>query len=118
MKYFFLILFTMFFANIASAEQPVTQGSSLTSILMLIVFFAIAYFLLMRPQIKRNKAHKKMLSEIIKGDEVITTSGILGKIIKVGVNYTEVQISENTFIQIQKSAISVVLPKGSINRPN
>lgn len=118
MKYFFVILLPMFFANIASAEQPVSQGSSLTSILMLIAFFAIAYFLLMRPQMKRNKAQKKMISDITKGDEVITTSGIFGKIIKVGGNYTELQISEHTLIKVQKNAISAILPKGSINRPN
>lgn len=115
MKRFSVILLSMLFATTAFAEAPATQGSGLSSILMLVAFFAIVYFLLMRPQMKRNKEQRKMLSEIAKGDEVITTGGIVGKIVKVGENYTEIQIAENTVIKIQKNAISTALPKGAIN---
>ena len=115
MKSFSVILLSMLFATTACAEAPATQGSGLSSILMLVAFFAIVYFLLMRPQMKRNKEQRKMLSEIAKGDEVITTGGIVGKIVKVGENYTEIQIAENTVIKIQKNAISTALPKGAIN---
>jgi len=115
MKRFSVMLLSMLFATTAFAEASATQGSGLSSILMLVAFFAIVYFLLMRPQMKRNKEQRKMLSEIAKGDEVITTGGIVGKIVKVGENYTEIQIAENTVIKIQKNAISTALPKGAIN---
>ena len=56
-----------------------------------------------------------MLSEITKGDEIITTGGIVGKVVNLGENYTEIQIAENTVIKIQKNAISTALPKGALN---
>lgn len=115
MKRFSVIFLSTLFATTACAEAPATQGSGLSSILMLVAFFTIVYFLLIRPQMKRNKEQRKMLSEIAKGDEIITTGGIVGKIVKVGENYTEIQIAENTVIKIQKNAISTALPKGAIN---
>lgn len=115
MKKYLAILLSMLFTSDAFAEGQAAQGSALSSILMLVAFFAIVYFLLMRPQMKRNKEQRRMLSEIAKGDEVITTGGIVGKIIKIGENYTELQIAENTIVKIQKNAISTALPKGAIN---
>lgn len=115
MKKYLAVLLSMLFISDAFAEGQAAQGSALSSILMLVAFFAIVYFLLMRPQMKRNKEQRRMLSEIAKGDEVITTGGIVGKIIKIGENYTELQIAENTIVKIQKNAISTALPKGAIN---
>ncbi|WP_162902295.1 preprotein translocase subunit YajC [Facilibium subflavum] len=105
------------FAGSAFAESTPaasTGGSALSSILMLVAFFAIFYFLLIRPQMKRNKDQRKMLSEITKGDEVLTTGGIIGKIIKVGENYTELEIAENVIVKVQKNAVANVLPKGAV----
>lgn len=98
----------------AFAEGGAFGGSAMSSILMLVAFFAIFYFLLIRPQMKRNKEQRKMISELSKGDEVMTNGGIIGKIIKVGDNYTEVEITDNVVIKVQKSAVSGVLPKGSV----
>lgn len=98
----------------AFAEGSAVGGSAMNSILMLVVFFAIFYFLLIRPQMKRSKEQRKIIAELAKGDEVITNSGIIGKIAKVGTNYTEIEIAENVIIKVQKSAVSGILPKGAV----
>ncbi|GGG07204.1 MULTISPECIES: preprotein translocase subunit YajC [Cysteiniphilum] len=98
----------------AFAEGAAAGGSAMSSILMLVAFFAIFYFLLIRPQMKRNKEQRKMISELAKGDEVMTNGGIIGKIAKIGENYTEIEIAENVIIKVQKSAVSGVLPKGAV----
>ena len=85
MKRFSVILLSMLFATTACAEAPATQGSGLSSILMLVAFFAVVYFLLMRPQMKRNKEQRKMLSE------------------KVSVAFTRYPNLENLFSQILKN---------------
>ena len=115
MKIFSGILLSIFLIRTLFAAETATKSSAFHSGCMLISFFAIVYFLLMRPQMKRNKEQRRMLSGITRGDEVVTTGGIVGKIIKMGENYIEIQISENTTIKIQKNAVSTVLPKGSIS---
>ena len=98
-------------SNAANGGQ---QGSGYESLLLLVVFFAIFYFLLIRPQVKRNKEHKKLLSEISKGDEVITTSGIVGKITAIEDAFIYLTISEGVEIKVQKQSVTTVLPKGSM----
>ena len=90
-------------------------GSPISSILMLVVFFGIFWFLLIRPQQKKNKQLRKMLSEISKGDEVITNGGIVGKVAKLETNFVSLEIAENVVVKIQRNAVSNILPKGSIN---
>ena len=115
MKKILLALSTMLLTSTAFAEAaPAAGGSAMSSILMLVAFFAIFYFLLIRPQMKRNKEQRKMLSEIAKGDEVMTNGGIVGRIVKTGENYTELEIAENVVVKVQKNAISGVLPKGAV----
>lgn len=110
-----MILSTLLLTSTAFAEGVAATGSgAMSSILMLVAFFAIFYFLLIRPQMKRNKEQRKMISELTKGDEVMTTGGILGKIVKVGENYTEVEIAENVVVKLQKNAVSGILPKGAV----
>lgn len=87
----------------------------INSFLMILICFTMIYFLLIKPQIKSNKEQSKMLSSIKKGDDIIINNSIIGKVIKLNKNYTEVQIAETTIIKIQKNAISNILPKGSIN---
>ena len=70
--------------------------------------------ILIRPQSKKMKEHKKMLTQIKVGDEIATAGGILGKIIKVGESYVQIKISDNVEIKLQKSSISKILPKNSI----
>jgi preprotein translocase subunit YajC len=75
---------------------------------------AVFYFLLLRPQQKRVKEQKAMLAALQKGDEIITVGGELGRVSKVGENYLSLEIAENVTVQIQKSAVQTVLPKGTI----
>ncbi len=99
------------FAAEAGAAQ---QGSPMASILMLVAFFAIFWFLLIRPQQKKNKELRKMLSELTNGDEVLTNGGIAGKIVKLGDTFVELEIAENTVVKVQRNAVGNILPKGTL----
>src|SRR2546427_12536847 len=76
--------------------------------------FALLYFLMIRPQMKRSKEHKQMTEALQKGDEVVTSGGVLGKITKIGDTYASIEIAPNTEVQVQRSAIQMLLPKGTI----
>ena len=101
-----------FFINSAYAQQAAPQGS-LWDLWPLVVIFIAFYFLLIRPQQKKQKAHSEMVSALQVGDEVMTAGGILGRITGVSDHYAVVQIAENTEIKIQKSSVSQVVPKGT-----
>lgn len=106
-----------FFISEALAEGNGTaagQGDPMTSLIFMIVIFAVFYFLLIRPQAKRAKEHKKMVSALNKGDEVITSGGIYGKLSNVSEDSVDVDIAEGMTIKMQRQAISTVLPKGTI----
>ncbi len=90
------------------------QGGGIESILLILAMFAVLYFLMIRPQMKRAKEHKALIDGIQKGDEVVTAAGILGRITKVEDQYITVSIAENVEIQMQRQAVQVVLPKGTI----
>jgi len=96
----------------APAAQP--QGDPMSGMLFFIGMLALMYFLLIRPQQKRAKEHKKMVEAIAKGDEVITNGGLLGKVIEVGEQYVSLEIASSTEVKLQRQAIATVLPKGSI----
>jgi preprotein translocase subunit YajC len=102
-----------FFVSNAWAA-PAQQEPGLASFLPLIILFAVFYFLLIRPQLKQAKQHKQLVSELGKGDEVATTGGLLGKIKEVGDNFITVEIAKDTEVKIQKNAVSMVLPKGTL----
>lgn len=95
----------------AGGEQA--AGSPMSSILMLVVFFAIFWFLLIRPQQKKNKELRKMLSELAKGDEVVTNGGMIGKIVKIDETFVDLEVAENVTIKVQRSAVANILPKGA-----
>jgi len=100
---------------IASAHaQDATQPGGLMSFLPLIIIFVIFYFLLIRPQMKRAKEHKKLVAELGNGDEVVTNGGILGRITNVGESFITVELADNVQIKVQRHAISNVMPKGTI----
>jgi len=101
-----------FFISNAYAQQAAPQGS-LIDLWPLVVIFIAFYFLLIRPQQKKQKAHTEMVSALQVGDEVMTAGGILGRITAVSDHYAVVQISENTEIKIQKASVSMVVPKGT-----
>ena len=81
--------------------------------LPIVAIFVVFYFLLIRPQQKRAKEQKKMISELAKGDEVIA-AGILGKVENIGEHFLTLEVADNVHIRVQKGAVSTVLPKGTI----
>ncbi len=93
---------------------PAQQEPSALGFLLPIFILVLMYFILIRPQSKKMKEHKKMLTQIKVGDEIATAGGIYGKIVKVGDTYVEVKISSATEIKLQKSSVSKILPKNSI----
>ena len=97
----------------AQAAGQASGGESLMSMLPIILMFVILYFLMIRPQMKKAKEHKTMLDGLQKGDEVIAV-GILGKISKITDNYVSLEIADDVTIQVQKQAVSTLLPKGTI----
>lgn len=94
------------------APSPGAGGSSL--FIMLIVFVFFMYFAMWRPQAKRAKEHKNLVNSLAKGDEVLTAGGILGKVTKITDNYVVVAVNDSVEINMQKSSIANVLPKGTI----
>jgi preprotein translocase subunit YajC len=100
---------------IASAHaQDATQPGGLMSFLPLIIIFVIFYFLLIRPQMKRAKEHKKLVADLGNGDEVVTNGGLLGRITNVGESFITVELADNVQIKVQRHAVSNVMPKGTI----
>jgi preprotein translocase subunit YajC len=83
-------------------------------LLPIILMFVLLYFLMIRPQMKRAKETKQMIEALQKGDEVITAGGVVGRITKLGDAYISLEIAPNTEISVQKAAIQVLLPKGTI----
>lgn len=100
-------------AHAQTAAQP-AQGGEMFQIFFLIGLFALFYFIAIRPQRKRQKEHTEMVSALEKGNEVITTSGILGKITKLEDNYVVLQVADNVELKFQRSFISATLPKGTL----
>ena len=105
-----------FFISDAFAEgaPAASQGDPMTSMLFFIGMLALMYFLLIRPQQKRAKEHKKMVEAIGKGDEIATNGGVLGKVTEVGDQYLSIEIAEGVQVKLQRHAVATVLPKGSI----
>ena len=98
----------------AQAPAAASQGGGIESILLIVAMFGVLYFLMIRPQMKRAKEHKAMVEGLQKGDEVVTAGGILGRVTKVDEQYVTVAIAASVEIQMQRQAIQVVLPKGTI----
>ena len=96
----------------AQAAAPAAPGY--TQFLPLIIIFILFWFMLIRPQMKRAKEQKKMLSELAKGDEVITASGQVGKIAKIGEQFISLEIADGVITHVQKQSIQTLLPKGTI----
>lgn len=104
-----------FFISDAVAEGAATnQADPMTSLIFFGGMILIFYFILIRPQSKRAKEHRALVEGLSKGDEVVTNGGILGKITAVTEQYVTVEISDNVEVKIQRSAVSTVLPKGSL----
>lgn len=88
--------------------------SSLTSMLPLVLMFVVLYFVMIRPQMKRQKEARAMIEALAKGDEVATAGGLLGKITSLGDQYLGLEIASGVEVKIQRTAVVQVLPKGAI----
>jgi len=99
-----------------AAAAPAQQGGGMEMIIMLAVFGLVFYFMIYRPQAKRVKEHKGLMSALSKGDEVLTQGGIVGKITKVSdeKDFLVISIAEGTEVTVQKGAVNAVLPKGTM----
>ena len=107
----------MFLISDAYAESAPQQSGGGTEMLVMIgIFFVIMYFMIIRPQQKRQKEHKTLMASLSKGDEVVTNGGMMGRIQRVGDDIVNIELAENVIIKVQKQAISSVLPKGSLNQ--
>ena len=100
------------FAQAADGAQQ--QPNLLEALFPFIILFVVFYFLLIRPQSKRAKEHKKMVEELSKGDEVVTQGGLLGKITEVGENFIVLELGENLQVKVQRQAVASLMPKGTI----
>ena len=97
----------------AQAAGGSTQGDTLMGLLPIILMFVVMYFIMIRPQMKKAKEHKTMLEALQKGDEVVAV-GILGKIAKITDNYVSLEVAPNVTIQVQRGAVTTLLPKGTV----
>jgi len=98
--------------EVATATQAASEPG-FEGLLFPVALIAIFYFLLIRPQQKRTKEHKKMMGEAKKGDEIVTNGGLLGKIIEAGDHFLTIEVSNNVTVQVSKASIASVMPKGT-----
>ena len=97
----------------AAAAEGGFMGQ-LTGMLPLVLMFVVLYFVMIRPQMKRQKEHRAMIDALAKGDEVATAGGLLGKVSKLGEGYMTLELAPGIEVQVQRSAVVQVLPKGTI----
>lgn len=105
---------SFFISDAVAQAAPAPQGFDIASLLPLIILFVIFYFLLIRPQQKKAKEHKKLIGSLSKGDEIVTQGGILGKVTAVSEGYLTCKIADNVEVKLQSHAVAMVLPKGTI----
>ncbi|MBI4741967.1 MAG: preprotein translocase subunit YajC [Betaproteobacteria bacterium] len=105
------MLISSAYAQTAAAADP---SGGLMQMLPIVAMFAVLYFLMVRPQMKKAKEHKTLLDALAKGDEVVTQGGLAGRITKINDNFVSIEIAPNVEIQMQKPAITLVLPKGTL----
>lgn len=95
-----------------------STGSMLTSMLPLILMFVVLYFIMIRPQIKRQKEHRAMIDALAKGDEVSTAGGIVGKVVALSDQWIHLEVAGGVVIMVQRTAVAQVLPKGTLTSPS
>ena len=98
----------------AADPAPAGADSGLMGFLPLVVIFVIFYFLLIRPQSKRAKEHRNMVAALAKGDEVVTSGGILGRVTEIAEQYLTVEIADGVAVKIERATVAKVLPKGTV----
>lgn len=103
-----------FFISDALAQDAAASSDPLLGLLFPIGLVVILYFLMIRPQVKRQKEHKKLVEALTKGDEVATAGGIVGRITGLGENFAQIEVADGVEVKVRRQAIESVLPKGSI----
>lgn len=111
---YMILPFSFINSALAQGQPHSTEGSILSVLPMLVIFVLVFYFLLIRPQNKRAKEHRKLVDGVAKGDEVSTNGGILGVIKKVDEQFVTLEVADGVDIRLQKAAIANVLPKGTV----
>ena len=105
-------------AGLGLAQAAPAEGSALMGMLPIVLMFVILYFLMIRPQMKRQKEHRNLVSNLAKGDEVMTAGGMLGRVSKVTDTYINLEVAQladkPVEVVMQKTSVSAVLPKGTI----
>lgn len=101
-------------AYAAGAPAPQQGGSEYITIIIFVVLIAFFWFFLIRPQQKRQKEHQKMLSAIGKGDEVITSGGVLGRVTELGDQFMTLQVAKGVELRVQRQSVTAVMPKGTL----
>jgi preprotein translocase subunit YajC len=101
------------FAQTAPAAAAGGAESSLLSLAPLALMFVVLYFIMIRPQMKKQKEHKAMIEALAKGDEVVIGGGVIGRVAKLGESFVHVEVANNVELQVQRGAVIQVLPKGT-----
>ena len=101
-------------AHAQAAAPAAAPGGMLSTLLFPVILIAIMYFLMIRPQMKRQKEHRAMLDKLAKGDEVITSGGVAGTVVGLGENFITVEVASGVQLKLQRGAITSVLPKGTL----
>jgi len=97
-----------------TGDAAASTGSSIMALLPLVLFAVVFYFLLIRPQTKRQKEHQKMVDSLAKHDEVVTMGGMAGRIAEIGDNFVLVEIADGIQVKVRRSAVESVMPKGTL----
>lgn len=107
-------IFNLLVSEAVAQDGSASGGDMLQALFFPILLLVVFYFLLIRPQQKRAKEHKLMVESLKKGDEVVTSGGMLGKILEVGENFILVDAGEGIQLKVQRQAVSAVMPKGTV----
>lgn len=99
---------------LAQTGDAASSANPLSSMLFMVILMAGMFFLMIRPQMKRAKEQRNMLTALAKGDEVITNGGLLGRVDEIGESFIVLEIAANVKVKLQKQAINAVLPKGTL----
>lgn len=103
-----------FIANVWAQNGGAPAGGGISLIIWTLIFIGLMYFLMIRPQMKRAKEHKQMVEGLSKGDEIVTSGGLLGRIKEIGENFILLEIGKELEVKVQKNAVSATMPKGTM----
>ena len=103
-----------FIADAFAQGAPASQEPGISGFMIMLIPIVVLWFLMIRPQMKRQKEHTKMVEAITKGDEAVTTGGILGRITEVGESFVKLEIAKSIEVKVQRQAIATIMPKGTI----